>query len=258
MILWGITLALQVVLLANNAALDTYLWRTTRWVYGDNPPQKYSWVAYKAAHAGDPAPRPFYMVKDPPLTRTLADGRVQARLFAQTEVWWTAFKSYAENMTMLVLAIGVAIVSRRRWKAGAMFLGAALLAGGVSSLLRIIAGRYRPVAPPGDGINHWEFFRGFHAGGGTNLSWPSGHATAAFAAAAILTYLSPPAAARAAKWFFVIVASGTAYARVVQEAHYYADVLMAAALGWTVAWWTCRLLDRLIPDPPASGAGAAA
>jgi membrane-associated phospholipid phosphatase len=257
MILWGITLALQVLLLANNAALDTYLWRTTRWVYGDNPPQKYSWVAYKAAHAGDPAPRPFYMVRDPPLTRTLADGRVQARLFAQTEVWWTAFKSYAENMTMLVLAIGVAIVSRRRWKAGAMFLGAALLAGGVSSLVRIIAGRYRPVAPPGDGINHWEFFRGFHAGGGTNLSWPSGHATAAFAAAAILTYLSP-AAARAAKWFFVIVASGTAYARVVQEAHYYADVLMAAALGWTVAWWTCRLLDRLIPDPPASGAGAAA
>ncbi len=90
-------------------------------------------------------------------------------------------------------------------------------------------------------MNHWELFRGFHDG--SNLSFPSGHATVAFATAAVLTYIAPRG-----KWLFLLIAAGTALSRVVMQAHFYSDVIMAGALGWTVAWFVCAWIDGLTRD----------
>jgi len=107
------------------------------------------------------------------------------------------------------------------------------LAGGIGGLIAIIAGRFRPLA---DAANNWVLFRGFHIGA-KNLSFPSGHATLAFAAAAILCYFYPKS-----KWIALLLAAGCAFSRVAHQAHFYSDVIFGAVLGWTVAWWTAHVI----------------
>lgn len=64
----------------------------------------------------------------------------------------------------------------------------------------------------------------------SNNSFPSGHATSAFAAAALLFALVRSAAARAA---ILAAAALIASSRVAVGAHWPLDVLAGAALGWT-------------------------
>jgi membrane-associated phospholipid phosphatase len=85
----------------------------------------------------------------------------------------------------------------------------------------------------------WHLLRGFSET--RDLSWPSGHATLAFATAAALTYLSPKG-----KGLFVGLAVACAITRVVMQAHFYSDIVFGAALGWTVGWGCMRVMDRLL------------
>jgi membrane-associated phospholipid phosphatase len=107
----------------------------------------------------------------------------------------------------------------------------------VGALIRMTAGRFRPIET--DGLNHWELFRGFHDG--RDLAWPSGHATLAFATAAVLTYLSPRG-----RCLFLILAAGCAIARVVMQAHFWSDATFGAVLGWTIGWSIAVLADHVI------------
>jgi membrane-associated phospholipid phosphatase len=149
---------------------------------------------------------------------------------------WIVFKAFGEPWMLLLIALFLAVYDRRHWLTAGGFGIATALAGGLSWLIRSIDGRYRPTHI--DGASQWELFRGFHDG--RDLAFPSGHATAAFAAAAVLAYLSPKG-----RWFFGAVAAGTALSRVIDGAHFYSDVLLGAALGWTVSWFTIGYLDRL-------------
>jgi membrane-associated phospholipid phosphatase len=234
-ILWSILALSQITLLANNAALDSLAWRSTRWFLGDNPP--YNWAEYKFKNAAQPN-APFYQRVDPPMTKT-KNGIPEARVYKRTEKFWRLMRDLGEPyMTALLIAV-VVIYDRRRWKAGAILLTATALAGGISTLIRVLGGRFRPDFT--DGANLWQVGRGFFDG--SNLSWPSGHSTLAFATAAVLTYFSPRG-----RWLFIFIAANCAIARVVMTAHFWSDAIMGSILGWTLGWFITVLLDRLIPE----------
>lgn len=224
-LLWLLVAAAQGVLLANNAALDTLLWRSTRWLMGDQ--DAYKWDAYKKAHAGD-ANAPFYERIDPPWTRVAADGTLQGRIYKRTEVIWRVMRDLGEPVMTGLIILLVWIYDPRRWKAALMVAVATAGTGLLGWLIRATAGRYRPINL--DGANVWHWWRGFTET--QDLSWPSGHSTLAFATAAALTWLSPHG-----KWLFIAVAAGCAITRVVMQAHFYSDVIFGAALGWTAGWF---------------------
>ena len=235
-ILWGIVIVLQVILLANNAAMDTFLWRSTRWVMGDQ--DAYSWGKYKAEHAAEVAQggAPFYMRVDPPWTRTNDAGVLQGRIYKRTEIFWRVMRDLGEPvMTGLVILI-VWVYDRRKQKAALMVLAATVLTGLAGWLLRALAGRYRPINIEGDNV--WHLFRGFSET--RDLSWPSGHATLAFATAAALSYLSPKG-----RNLFVGIAFFCALTRVVMMAHFYSDVILGSAIGWTLGWGCMAGMDRV-------------
>lgn len=235
--LWGVVVALQIVLLANNAAADTFLWRSTRWLMGDQ--DAYSWGKYKADHAAD-ANAPFYTRIDPPWTRTSTAGVLQGRIYKRTEIFWRVMRDLGEPvMTGLVIVI-VWIYDRRKSKAALLVLAATALTGLAGWLIRALAGRYRPINI--DGGNMWHLWRGFNET--RDLSWPSGHATLAFATAAALAYLSPRG-----RGLFITIAAFCALTRVVMQAHFYSDVIFGSALGWTLGWLIMQTFDRILKDP---------
>ncbi len=155
--------------------------------------------------------------------------------YRHTDRLWQVCKDFGEAWMTLIILLLIAIYDRRKWFAALATLLATALAGGLGALIRIIDGRYRPTHT--DAANHWELFRGFH--NGTDLSFPSGHATLAFATAAALSYLSPKG-----RPVFLAIATGTAVSRVVMQAHFWSDALFGAALGWTVGWLTMQLTER--------------
>jgi membrane-associated phospholipid phosphatase len=68
---------------------------------------------------------------------------------------------------------------------------------------------------------HWE--HGF--------AFPSGHAFASFALAAVFCAWYPRW-----RWLFIVGAIAVALARVQLDRHFFGDVLFGAFLGWYMAW----------------------
>ncbi len=103
-------------------------------------------------------------------------------------------------------------------------IAASIIAGGmITPGLKIAFGRERP-STTGSAFK----FRPFS----TNASFPSGHATEAFAVATAIAENYPA-------WWVQGLAYGTAglvgYARVELNAHYASDVVAGALVGWSVA-----------------------
>lgn len=97
--------------------------------------------------------------------------------------------------------------------------------GCVSSLIKALTGRVRPCDC------NWEtVFTGLSIQG--NHSFPSGHATGAFALAAFLTAYYPRW-----RWAFILFAVLTALARVQLDRHFFSDVVAGGILGWYWAVW---------------------
>jgi len=105
-----------------------------------------------------------------------------------------------------------------------------------------------PAAAPGSGFFHWPCFADarYH-------SFPSGHATVAFAVAAALCQAVP---ARRRVW--LAVAGGVAVSRVVLNAHFLSDVLGGALLGWWAGQLGVHLAIRVAPAPARAAPVAAA
>jgi membrane-associated phospholipid phosphatase len=128
-----------------------------------------------------------------------------------------------------------------RARLGARALEAIALSGVVTGGVKVLAGRARPYADPGH-PGSWVFARGIRDG--RYQSFPSGHATAAFAfASAIASQLNrdrSPIAHWAGPVLYAL-AGVTAFARTYDHAHWMSDVVAGAGVGTlsglTVARW---------------------
>ena len=150
----------------------------------------------------------------------------------------------------LALSYGVARWSGHAEAARAMLrIGVAVgAAGGASLMLKEAVGRSRPSEAPDDATR----FRPFSG----RTSFPSGHATIAFAAAAAI---HREASAGWVPWVVYPGAALVGWSRVHEQRHWTSDVVAGAAMGiWTArrtdAWLRCRDRGRervgfdLLPD----------
>lgn len=132
---------------------------------------------------------------------------------------------------VVVAAIVVALVHPKRLMAAGFVMSAAV-PGVLSNVLKWMVGRTRPfkLAPdvPQPEPFYFEPLRGGIAGlfRQTNLAFPSGHTTVAFAAAVALAILFPRQ-----RVLFYGVATLVAMDRVLENAHYLTDTIAAAGLS---------------------------
>jgi membrane-associated phospholipid phosphatase len=97
-------------------------------------------------------------------------------------------------------------------------------AGAVTLMLKEVVGRSRPLESPTDA----DVFHPFSG----HASFPSGHATLAFATAAALDHET---SSRWVPWIAYPVAAVVGWSRVRDQEHWTSDVLAGAAIGvWTV------------------------
>ena len=123
-------------------------------------------------------------------------------------------------LSLLLLAVGYGLI-RPQWKdAGWQSLIAHGLVAVVSNILKHAIGRPRPKF-----LDTGNFeFSPVHGSGWD--SFPSGHASAAFAVATVLAAKFPRA-----RWPLLVVATAIAASRIVRGSHYLTDVVGGAALG---------------------------
>jgi undecaprenyl-diphosphatase len=138
-----------------------------------------------------------------------------------------------KGLVFVLAALAVDLVRRRP----PLFALTVALAFGLSSLcsstLKVVVDRQRP---GGETVIDLP----------SSASFPSGHATTAFAAAVALSMLVPRMA-----WWALPLAALISYSRVYLGVHYWSDVLAGAALGTAVAIGVVRALRRPL-EPPRS------
>jgi len=113
---------------------------------------------------------------------------------------------------------------------------AIIVSAAVSAAVKYTLGRARPYAVADSNSQDFELGRGFR-GGGAYQSLPSGHATAAFAAAAVLASEARRRWPGRASWIATgAYASATlvALSRIYHDEHWASDVMLGAGIG-TVA-----------------------
>lgn len=142
---------------------------------------------------------------------------------------------------------------------GLRALEAIAVSGVVTSVLKETMGRARPYITT-DGRADWQLFRGTRTSTGDYESFPSGHATAAFAFAAAVTAevaLRAPERARTVGVVTYGLAGLSAYARMHGDRHWLSDVTVGAGVGTVTAlairrWHLTRpdnAIDRLLLRP---------
>ncbi len=148
---------------------------------------------------------------------------------AHLAVWLTDAGSH--GLVWLALGLALAIASRRYAVFGTLVL-ALVLSEAVSFALRQAIGRDRP---PVRFVDPVPLIATPHS-----HSFPSGHATTAFAAATVLGAAFPRL-----RWALLALAAAIAWSRVVVGVHYPLDVLGGAALGIAIGLLTLRALPLL-------------
>lgn len=123
---------------------------------------------------------------------------------------------------------GRPLASRR----ASLLIGSATLGGLVAEILKLLIRRERPAVH--DGLYGFREF-GERTWSTAGLALPSSHTLVAFAGAAMLARLYPRA-----RWVGYSLAAGCAATRVLTRAHFVSDVVLAAGLGWIVAWALAR------------------
>jgi membrane-associated phospholipid phosphatase len=143
------------------------------------------------------------------------------------------------------------------WRASLGGVAAVAVGGLATQGLKHVVCRARPgltegwgIGPPGPGAQApgaRGFFRWPCFGTSRHHSFPSGHATAAFALAGAL---APVALAPAARRAWLGAAVAVAVSRVVLNAHFLSDVLGGMVVGWWAAGLGRWSVDRLAPRLP--------
>jgi membrane-associated phospholipid phosphatase len=110
---------------------------------------------------------------------------------------------------------------------------AVAISGAATALIKDLAGRARPYVSRDTNAHDFAFGRGIGHGGGYQ-SFPSGHASAAFAAASVVTSESQrwwPRGTRIVAPLMYGGATLVALSRMYNNAHWASDVMFGAALG---------------------------
>lgn len=157
-----------------------------------------------------------------------------------TLAWW--LKLPGNFGFILAVAAVLALVRPRRWSRVIPVVLTGPLVGLVYLFLKWCVGRRRPVIEIAPFALH-PFARGLHGlvGAEKGLSFPSGHAAMAFAAATCLAVLIP----RGAVVFF-LVAAAVAAERVLENAHYASDVVAGAGFGVCCGVLSLRIARRCL------------
>lgn len=138
-----------------------------------------------------------------------------------------------------LIAIGAAIESSGGTSAlkqtGLVSLEAELFSVTAAFALNELFGRARPGA--GQGPTHFNPFGG-------DDSFPSEHAVASFAVAAVLADRGPPAVG----WLAYGVATAVSASRIYRDDHFLSDVVAGSLLGWGLG----KFFSRLHPPGAAS------
>jgi len=141
---------------------------------------------------------------------------------------------WGENTSTVVVAgvfglHGVLTDNNSTKKVGFEIIQAAVYAGGITTILKVVVGRARPYT----GKGAWTYTPftisddGFH-------SFPSGHTTLAFA---MSTVLARNTNSGTLKILAYIPAALTAFSRAYQDYHWASDCAISAAVGYFAATW---------------------
>lgn len=109
---------------------------------------------------------------------------------------------------------------------------AIVVSAGITYVIKGLAGRQRPSHAGVNDPDDFSFGGGFTSGGGT--SFPSGHATAAFAAATVVTLETHRWWPRSTLYIAPVMFGGASLvgvARLYSNAHWASDVIMGAGIG---------------------------
>lgn len=164
---------------------------------------------------------------------------------------WYLWPSAIGGLVCFTLAMSpqLPMPKRDRFRSSAQLLGfffvCVALSGVVTDIIKPLAGRARPVLLERDG------FYGFHpfTAHAVYNSFPSGHATTAFAVALALTVIWP----RGRYWFLAFAAI-LGLSRVMVNAHYLSDVLAGALVGTLTVFVMRQLFARFgvaLPKRPS-------
>lgn len=147
----------------------------------------------------------------------------------------------------LALAALIVALDRKRWRIAPALAIAGIIAGLLYTCVKWSVGRTRPFPRNAPQIPPFEFHP-FQLGveglwKANNQAFPSGHACLAFATAAVLARFFP-----GGRFAFYVAASIVGAERILEGAHYPADVVGGAIFGILSAWAAMRILHRLFPD----------
>ena len=168
-----------------------------------------------------------------------------ASLAADLQEWhrrelWRVVEEFGDANAMRPAAVIVFVGSllqddRRVQDAAFTGLESLVLSNVLTNLLKAVHGRSRPWQERG--ANNWKPFSG-------RTSFPSGHATTAFALMTPwVVYFGHPVA-----WLGMGVATATSLSRVTLRYHWPSDVLAGALIGSGVSWWLSKRHQRASND----------
>lgn len=140
---------------------------------------------------------------------------------------WAAF-AVAVALHEGTVPLRRALAKRRAW----LLFSSAALGGIVAEIGKLLLRRERPEIH--DGLHGFREFSD-HTWSTSGLALPSSHVLVAFGGAAMLARLYPRA-----RWVGYSLAIGCAVTRVMARAHFLSDVVLAAGLGWIVAFALTR------------------
>ncbi len=163
------------------------------------------------------------------------------RIFGYLPLW-------ALVAAALVLHDRAAVFAAPWWRGG-LLLGTAALGGLTAEVLKLLLRRERPRLTGGS-YEFRSFTQDPFSTGG--LSLPSSHTLVAFAGATMLARLFPRAAP---VWYLFAV--GCAVTRILSQAHFLSDVVLAAFAGFAVSvllWrWAARASPPRTEEPARDG-----
>ena len=152
---------------------------------------------------------------------------------------------------------GTVILGAALWAGGALThdnvtatdgqraLEAVAVSGIATAVIKGLAGRMRPYASPSNATD-FKFGRGI-GGSGEAQSFPSGHTSAAFAFASVITARVAQRSPGRAAWLGPLLygaATLTGISRVYDHKHWASDVLLGAGIGTVSGWLVSRYLDH--------------